>query len=87
MATIVQLRVQLDHVVLAEATGPVGVKFNNPVPNGLADRKLHRMALAVVEADGFDASETLQRPGQAYGGILPAGKQHQGGVGANRHLQ
>ena len=36
------------------------------------------MALAIVEADRLDVLETLQRPGQAGGGILPAGKQHQG---------
>ena len=33
------------------------------------------MALAVVEADGLDAREALERPGEADGGILPAGEQ------------
>ncbi len=36
------------------------------------------MALAVVEAERLDAVVTLQSPGQACGGILPAGKQNQG---------
>ena len=47
--------------------------------------KLDGMALAVVETDGLDPGKTRERPGQAYGGILPAGKQDQGGVGAGRH--
>ena len=39
------------------------------------------MALVVVEADGLDAREALERPGQADRRILPAGEQHQRGVG------
>ena len=39
------------------------------------------MALAVVEADGFDPRVALQRPGQAGGGVLSAAEQDQGGVG------
>ncbi len=39
------------------------------------------MALAVAEAERFDARKAVQRPGQAGGGILPAGKQHQRGFG------
>ena len=38
------------------------------------------VALAVVEADGLDALEALERPGQADGGILPAGEQDEGAV-------
>ncbi len=36
------------------------------------------MALAIIEADGFDTVEAGERPGQTDSGILPAGKQHQG---------
>ena len=43
--------------------------------------KLDRVALAVAEAEHFDAREALQRPGEAGGGILSAGKQHQRGFG------
>jgi hypothetical protein len=39
------------------------------------------MSLAIAEADHFDMGEALQGPGQAGGGILPAGKQHQRGFG------
>ena len=46
-----------------------------------AHREFDRMALAVVEADGFHAREAVERPGEADGGVLPAGEQHEGGVG------
>ena len=39
---------------------------------------LDGVPLAVVEADGLDVAESVQRPGQADGGILPAGEQHEG---------
>ena len=38
------------------------------------------MALAVVEAERFDAREAVERPGETGGGILAAGKQHQCGL-------
>ena len=38
------------------------------------------VALAVVEAEGLDPGEALQRPGQTGRGILAAGKQHQRGL-------
>ena len=41
--------------------------------------KLHRVALAIVEAHRLDARETVQRPGQAGGRILPARKQEERG--------
>ena len=41
-------------------------------------RQLHRVALAVGEADGLDVSVALERPGQADRRILPAGEQQQG---------
>ena len=43
--------------------------------------ELDGVTLAVVEAEHFDARKALQRPGQAGGGILPAGEQHQRGFG------
>jgi hypothetical protein len=39
------------------------------------------MALAIGEAEHFDAREAVQRPGKAGGGILAAGKQHQRRLG------
>ena len=38
------------------------------------------MALAVVEADGFDAGKALQRPGETDGGILPPGEKDERAV-------
>jgi hypothetical protein len=43
------------------------------------------MALAVIKADGLDASETVERPGEAGGRILPAREQHQCGVIVRSH--
>ena len=47
--------------------------------------ELDPVPLAVVEADGLDAREALERPGQAHGGILPAGEQDEGGVGGRQN--
>ena len=80
-------RIELHHMVVAEAAAPIGLESRDFVPNRPAHRKFDRMALAVVEADGLDPGKALQRPGQADGGILAAGKQHQGGVGTDGHGQ
>ena len=42
--------------------------------------ELDAMALSVVEGDGLDVLEAVERPGEAGGGILAAGEQHQGGT-------
>jgi hypothetical protein len=39
--------------------------------------ELDRIALAIVEADRFDAIETVERPGEAGRRILAAGEQRQ----------
>ena len=44
--------------------------------------ELDLVALAVVEADGFHPREALERPGEADGGILPAGEEDEGGIGS-----
>ena len=44
-------------------------------------RALDGVALPVAKAEHFDVRKALQRPSQAGGGILPAGKQHQRGFG------
>src|ERR1700686_5001814 len=64
-------------------------KFCRPIrSHGLDARKqpvaaikLDGMALAIAETDHLEMVEALQGPGQAGGGILPAGKQHQRGFG------
>ena len=42
---------------------------------------LDDVTLSIVEAEHFDARKALQRPGEAGGGILSAGEQHQRGFG------
>ena len=69
---------QIDHVVLAQPAGPLREALAHGGQHLGAGLQLHLMALAVVEADGLDPREALQRPGQAGGGILAAGEQHQG---------
>ena len=44
------------------------------------------MALAIVEADRLDPVETLQRPGEAGGRILPAGKQNERALLVHRFI-
>ena len=52
-----------------------------PAKQIVAARKLDGVTLPVIEAEHFDARKALQRPGEAGGGILSAGKQHQRGFG------
>jgi hypothetical protein len=63
-------------MVVAKTRGPFRAQAPQAFANGRPHRKLHRMALAVVEADSLDACEALERPGETDGGILPAGEQH-----------
>ena len=51
-----------------------------PVEQAVAAVELDGVALAVVEAQRLHAREAAERPGEAGGGILAAGKQHQGGL-------
>ena len=69
-------------MVLAQPRFPVRLERRQPLAQARPHVELDRMALAVVEADGLHAREAFQRPGQADGGILPAGKQDERGVGA-----
>jgi hypothetical protein len=71
---------QVDHVVLAQARIPVGRHRAHLGQDGGTHGEFDRMALAIVEADGFDAGITLQGPGQASGGVLSATEQYEGGV-------
>jgi hypothetical protein len=68
-------------VAVAELGPPVRTQCFDAVEQAVAAFKLDDMALTVIEAEHFDARKTLQRPGEAGGGILPARKQHQCGFG------
>ncbi len=54
------------------------------VAHHLAAVQLDAVALAVVEADGLHLGVAVQRPGQAGGGVLAAGEQHQGVAGVGQ---
>jgi hypothetical protein len=64
-------------VVVAEAHGPIRKIAAERGADGVAHGELDAVALAVVEADGFDMGEAVERPGEAGSRILAAGKQHQ----------
>jgi hypothetical protein len=71
----------LEHVVGAQPLAPGGEGLGHAGAHRLAGGQLHRVPLAVVEAHGLDPPVALQRPGQADGGILSAGEQHEGARG------
>ena len=69
-------------MILAEPLRPSRPKRNDALAHALPRLKLDPVALAVVEADGLDAAEALERPGETDGRILAAGKQDERGFGA-----
>src|SRR3954464_6795722 len=71
-------------MVFAELLLPVGELHSNTGKNFPANLELDAVALAVIEADGLHQGVALERPGEARGGILPAGKENQGGRSAQR---
>ena len=75
----------VDQVVVAEPRFPAGVERGHAVADARAQIELDRVALAVIEADRLDPGEALKRPGEADGGVLPAGEQDEGGVVGEGH--
>src|ERR1039458_1966767 len=75
-------RIELYYMVVAQPRLPFRAQRRQRSAQLRPNVELDRMALAVVEADGFHARESFQRPGQADGGILPAGEQDEGAIGA-----
>ena len=70
-------------MVVAQARAPAGVERGKRLAHAGAAIELDAVALAVVEADGLDVRVPRERPREAGGGILAAGKQHQGGAGVD----
>ena len=66
-------------MILAEPLGPERRQTRQPFAQRRAPFEFDAVTLAIIEADGFDARETRQRPGEAGRGILPAGKKHERG--------
>ena len=58
-----------------------GAQRFDAVEQPVAAVEFDGVTLPVVEAEHFDARKALQRPGEAGGGILSAGEQHQRGFG------
>ena len=67
-------------VALAEPCGPIGTQALDAVEQPVAAGELDGMALAVFETQRLHARKAAERPGEAGGGILAAGKQHQRGL-------
>jgi len=64
-------------VVVAEAAGPRGNRACNGLAKPFAAFEFDAVPLTVIEADRFDSLLTIERPGEARGGFLAAGKQHE----------
>ncbi|MGY4337458.1 hypothetical protein ACVWW3_002364 [Bradyrhizobium sp. LM2.9] len=75
----VRQRRDRQRVALAEFCGPIRAQAPDAVEQLVAAGQLDGMALAVIEPQRFHARKAVQRPGEAGGGILAAGKQHQRG--------
>ena len=71
----------IQRMAVAELFCPIRAQRFHAVEQAVPALQLDGVALPVVEAEHFDAFEALQRPGEAGGGILSAGKQHQRGFG------
>ncbi|MDT4867012.1 hypothetical protein FQZ97_1019010 [compost metagenome] len=66
---------KVEQVVFAQALAPGGETLAQFAQNDQARLQLHAVALAVVEAERFDARVARQRVGEAGGGVLPARKE------------
>src|SRR5690606_20917750 len=73
--------VDIQQMVVSHPLRPFGPQSGQALAQRGTTVQFGTVALAVVEADGLDVAAMRQRPGQAGGGILPAGKQDQGAAG------
>ena len=71
--------VGIDSVWLSPSLAAQSGAALDAVEQPVAAVELDGVALAVVEAQRLHARKAVQRPGEAGGGILAAGKQHQRG--------
>ena len=68
-------------MVGAEPARPGGEARTEAIEDRRPHVEFDPVALAIIEAQGFDMGEPLQRPGEAGRGILPARKEHDGAGG------
>ena len=69
--------IHIQQSIRSQTGSPERIKPGQARAQALAAGQFHAVALAVVKAEGQNALEAAQRPGQAGGGILPAGKDDQ----------
>jgi hypothetical protein len=67
--------IDLENMIFAQARCPARKLLAYLLNDNFSAVELDAVALAVVEADGLDLLEALERPGEAGGRILPAGKE------------
>jgi hypothetical protein len=70
---------QVYDTVVAEFGRPGREALRHRLTHRVAGLHLHMVALAIFEADGFNAVKPVQRPGQTGSRILSAREQDQGG--------
>jgi len=75
---MIRERISLEFTEEIEAENPHG-NFHTPC-DGLRGQQFGFVSLTVVEEHAFDGSEGVQRPMQACGGILSAGKYDETGA-------
>ncbi len=64
-------------MIFAEAVGPSRKCPRHCVAKPFATFEFDSVPLAIIEAQRLNRFVTFERPGEARGGILAAGKQHQ----------
>ena len=64
-------------MIFTELAPPIGKGPRQCLADAGAHVELDAVALAVVETDGLDPVETIERPGETGGRILAAGKQYE----------
>ena len=75
----------VEHMVRPEPRAPGWKGARDLGPHAQPTLELDGMALAVVEANGLDAREGVERMSEADGRILPAREQHQGSIVSRGH--
>jgi predicted carbohydrate-binding protein with CBM5 and CBM33 domain len=72
-------------MIIAQARFPVRPQLSHVRAKSAAHGELNGMPLAIIEADGLDAREALERPSETNGRILSAGKENESFVSAKGH--
>jgi len=68
-------------MIVAQTRFPRTVERCHALTDACPHGEFDGVPLAVVETDGLDARETLQRPGEANCRVLPAREENKCGIG------